>query len=188
MAKLWSIEKNGPAELRRWERVWETTGNVAAAWRCFRLARAWGLPVPLSVLAELDRVAAAIEAEVERVRAQEADATVRGKPAGLRRETMARVITRSGRGSGEPAAELIRWERDFAIAAAVGVLRHLEGVTEKEAVARVAGGTKDLAHTLSFENDRVALIAVETPCVTIDVVRWAVRRVRRLLPDSDGYA
>ncbi|MDQ0445494.1 hypothetical protein, partial [Methylobacterium persicinum] len=68
MPALFDLDKERAAELRRWQAVFQRDGNKAAAWRCYRLARAWSLPIPESVMAELDRVAAAIGDEVERTR------------------------------------------------------------------------------------------------------------------------
>lgn len=108
------------------------TGNVAAAWACWHLARAHGLTVPDVIAAEIDRFAAAISGIV--------DAPGAGKPGmTLDNRTVARLWSgeRGGRGKKEPAGELAEWRRDSDIAADVWRRRD-GGETEASAVASVA--------------------------------------------------
>lgn len=185
MARLWTIETESRTQLQRWTAVWDQTANSAVGWRVYRLARFLGEPVPASVMGEFDRIADGFQAEIEGLRDFRGAPSRRGRPPGLRSETVGRIVTRSGRGASDPASVLLAWERDFNLAAAVAILR---GRGESEAVAAeiVAAGTKDLIQSVTFEAGRGRLHPTETPPVSIDVVRRAVRRVRRLLPDSDG--
>ncbi len=184
MVALFDLDQARAAELRRWQTVFEHDGIKAAAWRCYRLARAWRLPVPASVLGELDRIAAAIDGEVERIRAEHADAVRRENDnSGLSINRVGRIVTEAGRGSTDPAAALIAWERDFEIAWAVGALRS-SGLTEAAAVERVSRGTKDLAWGVRVEEDTVGFGPVPTPARSPELVRRAVRRVRALATDT----
>lgn len=180
MVALFNLSQERAAELRRWQAVFEHDGNKAAAWRCYHLARAWSLPIPESVLSELDRIAMAIGSEVERSRKPN------GKPkdasnddAGLSSDRVGRIVTQAYRGSADPAAALIAWERDFEVASAVGGLR-AGGMSEVAAVTRVAAGTKDLAYGVRIEEDTAGFGPVPTPALSIDLVRRAVRRVKAL--------
>lgn len=180
MAKLRDPVTARRIEINRWLRVFEADGNVAAAWRCLRLARLWNRPIPEPILAELDRIAVAFEDEVTKRR------TTMGKGVGLGRDAVGRIVAKTGRGSADPAAALVAWERDFALASAVAILRH-DGDSEVAAVSRVALGTHDLSFGVTFDDDRVSVGSVITPSVSVDVVRQAVRRVKTLFGDEpDG--
>lgn len=179
MAVLFDPEEARPVELRRWRAVFERDGNKAAAWRCYRLARAWGLPVPPSVLAEFDRIAEAFDGAVERTRTYHAGAREDDQPPGLGRDHVGRVVTEAGRGAVDPAAALLAWERDFAVAVAVDTLRQ-RGASEGRAVERVAAGTAGIAWGLTFAGPVVSFGPLETPALSLDAVRRSVRRVREL--------
>jgi hypothetical protein len=182
MAPILQPERHAAIELRRWQAVFEHDGNKAAAWRCFRLARLWHLPIPASVLAELDRIAEAFETEVPQARTAR---TKRDGNVGLGFERVGRIVTEAGPGSNEPSAAIVQWERDFALDSAVGLLR-FEGMSEVAAVERVAAGTTHYAWGFHFKSERVAFQTVPTPATSVDTVRRAVRRVRRLMMDRDG--
>lgn len=184
MVALFDLAAERANELRRWQCLFERDGNKAAAWRCFRLARAWGLPIPDSVLAELDRIAAAFDAEVDRTRA------IRGNPkrgendkAGLGTGRVGSIVTEAGRGSTDPAVALLDWERDFEISSAVDMLRR-QGWTEAAAVECVAKGTVDLAWGVRVREDTVCVDPVPTPQRSSELVRRAVRRVKALTADT----
>lgn len=108
------------------------TGNVAAAWACWHMARTHGLPVPDVVAAEVDRFAAAIAGVVDSAIAGDHDARLDGR-------TVARLWggEGSGRGRNEPAGGVADWERDIAIMLDVLSLRD-GGATEASAVSSVA--------------------------------------------------
>jgi len=184
MVALFDLNLARADELRRWQSLFEHDGNKAAAWRCYRLARTWGLPIPLSVLAELDRVAAAFDSEVDRARA------LRNNPgrgendnAGLSTARVGRIVTEAGPGSTDPAVGLLDWERDFEISSAVEMLRR-QGWTEAAAVERVALGTIDLAWGIRIQKDTVIVGPVPTPARSAELVRRAVRRVKALAKDT----
>lgn len=183
MVALFDLAAERANELRRWQCLFERDGNKAAAWRCFRLARAWGLPIPDSVLAELDRIAAAFDETIEQVRQTQADGQREAAVSGLSIERAGRIITEAGRGSTDPAVGLLAWERDFHIASAVQALR-LEGWTEAAAVQRVSDGTEDLAYRARVEEDTVIFGPVPTPPRSSELVRRAVRRVKALAADT----
>ena len=187
MAKLFDPEHERPIELRRWQAVFERDGNKAAAWRCYRLARAWGLPVPVSVWAEFDRIAQAFDETVERTRGPLAEREDNADTVGLGRDHVGRIVTEAGRGAADPATALLAWERDFAVASAVDLLRY-GGKSEKQAVERVANGTDQLAWGLIFSPDGIAFGPRRTPALSPNAVRRAVRRVRGLSTDMTEIA
>lgn len=183
MAALFDLAAERMNELRRWQCLFERDGNKAAAWRCFRLARAWDLPIPDSVLAELDRIAAAFDETIEQVRETQADGHRKAAIKGLSIERAGRIITEAGPGSTDPAVGLLAWERDFLIASAVQGLR-LGGWTEAAAVERVSEGTEDLAYRTRVEEDIVIFGPAPTPPRSSELVRRAVRRVKALAADT----
>lgn len=62
------------SEIASLTNYFETTGNVAAAWRVFHLAREYGRLIPDSVAAEIDRFAAGIAHVAEQAMLAELDA------------------------------------------------------------------------------------------------------------------
>lgn len=97
MAKLFKPEVARPIELSRWDAIWRLDRNSAAAWRCFRLARAWELPIPPTVLDELDRIASGFEAMIHA-----------GAKMKLDHPTVGRLVVQGRRGSTDPAAGIRR--------------------------------------------------------------------------------
>ncbi|MDP4022066.1 hypothetical protein Q8W71_05490 [Methylobacterium sp. NEAU 140] len=170
MPALFDLGQARADELRKWQAVFEFDGNKAAAWRCYRLARAWGLPIPESVLIEIDRIAAAI-----------------GADAGMSSARVGLIVTEAHRGSADPTTSLLKWERDFEVSWAVYYLRS-SGLTEAAAVERVAEGTCDLAYGVRVGEDTVSFGPVPTPKLEVDLVRRAVRRIRALTTDMTERA
>ena len=112
--------------------LYRETGNVAAAWTSFHVARSYGIPVPDAVAAEVERFAAAIAGVVDSAMAGDRDARLDSR-------TVARLWAgeTAGRGKNEPAGSVAEWQRD--IAAAVDVIRTRNGgATEASAVVSVA--------------------------------------------------
>lgn len=132
MAKLYDPEGAARARVAHLADLYRDTGNVAAAWTCWHVARAHGLPVPQAVAAEIDRFAQAIAGVIESATAGDRDARLDGR-------TIARLWAgeAGGRGKNEPAGAVADWQRDLA--ASVDVIRRRDGgETEASAVTSVA--------------------------------------------------
>lgn len=116
MAKLYSPESEAQFEVIHLTRFFEQDGNVAAAWRCWHLARKFGLDLPDVILAEVDRFAAAISGVIDNVLAGDASA-------GLDSKTVAAAWGTARRGKEDPARALRAWDRDIGVAVDVFLKR-----------------------------------------------------------------
>lgn len=111
------------AEIDYWLHEFAATGNALAAWKAFGLCRATRREIPLSVVAELDRVASDLFADTGPVETR-----------------AARVLTRKvGKGQADAWSELARMERDAQFVAAFTDLTEEQGHTETRAFEIIAG-------------------------------------------------
>lgn len=116
MADLSSPMLDAKYEVAHLTRYFEQSGNVAAAWRCWHLARKWGFPVPAVVDAEIDRFAAAIAGVTDAALAGNAESRLDSK-------TVARLWGAAARGKEDPAKALCAWDRDLDVAVDVYLKR-----------------------------------------------------------------
>lgn len=137
MAELFNPKSAVEYHLKHLTEFFRESGNVAAAWRGWHIARKWGFDVPEIIAAEVDRFATAIAEITDRALAGDKRASLDSETVAMIWAGNKRAKDGTRRGKKEPAGELYEWNRNLDVIVDV-YLKRKSGMSASDAYRSTA--------------------------------------------------